>query len=61
MPKHTIEIRQVWEINTEVGEEWLDVLVLSQQKWWSDSVEIDQVNLISSNTEVISVEGEVEE
>lgn len=58
MPKHTIEIRQVWEINTEVGEEWIDVLVLSQQKWWSDSVEIDQVNLISSNTDVISVEGE---
>jgi len=61
MPKYTIEIRQIWEINTKVGEEWGDLLDLSQKRWWTEGVEIDQVTLFSQETEVIDIEGEPDE
>ena len=61
MAKVTVEVRQIWEINTKEGEEWGDLLDLSQKRWWSEGVEIDEVTLFSSDTEVIDIEGEVEE
>lgn len=61
MAKYTVEVRQIWEINTEVGQEWGDLLDLSQKRWWQDGVEIDAVTLLSANTEVIDIEGEPDE
>jgi len=61
MPKYTIEIRQIWEINTKEGEEWGDLLDLSQKRWWSEGVEIDQVTLFSQDVDVIDIEGELDE
>ena len=61
MAKVTVEVRQIWGINTKEGEEWGDLLDLSQKRWWSEGVEIDEVTLFSSDTEVIDIEGEVEE
>jgi hypothetical protein len=61
MPKYTVEVRQIWEIDTKDGEDWGNLLDLSQKRWWQDGVEIDAVTLLSANTEVIEIEGEVEE
>jgi len=61
MPKYTIEVRQIWEINTKEGEEWGDLLDLSQKRWWSEGVEIDAVTLFSNDVDVIDIEGEIEE
>jgi hypothetical protein len=56
MAKYTVEVRHIYEINTEVGQEWGDLLDLSQKRWWQDGVEIDAVTLLSANTEVIEIE-----
>jgi hypothetical protein len=61
MAKYTIEVRQIWEINAKEGEEWGDLLDLSQKRWWQDEVEIDAVTLLSSNTEVIEIESEADD
>ena len=58
MTKYTVEIRQIWEINAKEGEEWGDLLDLSQKRWWTEGVEIDEVTLFSSEAEVIDIESE---
>jgi hypothetical protein len=58
VPKYTVEIRSIWEITTKDGEDWADLLDLSQKKWWTDGVEIDAVTLWSQDVDVIDIEGE---
>jgi hypothetical protein len=61
MPKYTIEVRQIWEIETKDGEDWGELLDKSQELWWKEGVEIDAVTLFSNDIEVIDVEGEENE
>ena len=58
MAKYTIEIRQIWEVQVKEGEEWADILDKSQELWWREGVEIDQVTLFSYDADVIDIEQE---
>ncbi len=58
MAKYIIEIKQIWEIQVKEGEFWGDILDKSQELYYKEGVEIDQVTLLSSDNEVIDIETE---
>lgn len=58
--KYTIEMRYIYEIEVQDGQDFGDVLEQSLKTYYTTGVETDNVTLLSANTEVLEVTGEDE-
>jgi hypothetical protein len=61
MPKYTIEIRQIYEVEANLDEDWGEVLDNALKLYYTTGVEVDKVTLFSQDVEVIDIEGEPDE
>lgn len=59
--KYTIEMRYIYEIEVQDGQDFGEVLEQSLKTYYTTGVETDNVTLLSANTEVLEVTGEPDE
>jgi hypothetical protein len=58
LEKYTIEMRYIYEIEVQDGQDFGEVLEQSLKTYYTTGVETDNVTLLSANTEVLEVTGE---
>lgn len=58
MEKYTIEMRYIYEIEVQDGQDFGEVLEQSLKTYYTSGVETDNVTLLSANTEVLEVVGD---
>lgn len=59
--KYTIELRYIYEIEVQDGQDFGEVLEQSLKTYYTTGVETDNVTLLAVNTEVLEVTGESDE